>query len=203
MWETMSGTPRMDYLRVGAPVLEVALSSDGQRFAGVTEHSAFVGDVEMQNIIGPRLHVPAFGGCIALNHDGTKLAIAFVGGSTVVYQIAPPLATPPDWFASMTSILISKRFTKTGVIETTEQPGLPAILKTLPAALEGPWGNFARWLVAPPNAQRSLNPWVSFSLEDYAKALSQRPGETTVKELRRLRPMFMNTQAAAVREDAP
>ena len=184
LWDMVSRQPRSGYVRLGSPVLGVALSADGRRFAASTDHDAIVGDVSTQSIIGPRLPLPHSGGELALNADGTMLAAAGIDGATTLFPIAPDIDGPPTWLRDLALTYVSRSFTNDGVMDTTSHPGLLTLKKTVPATASGPWGDFAQWLLTHPGA-RPMSPWTSLYLEEYLDAIAKRPGD--VADLERLR----------------
>ena len=194
IWDTRTRQPRSDYVRLGSPVLGVALSADARRFAATTSRDAQVGDVSVQAILGPRLAVPHCGGEVALNADGTRLAVAGVDGATTIFQIAPDVATLPLWFADLALVVSSRKFTPDGVLEATSHPGLPPLLSAMPASATGTWAEFARWLLSHPGA-RGMTPWTSFTLEDYLESLATRPGDASDLERNRHAPSVRSLQA--------
>ncbi|MBL9143248.1 MAG: protein kinase [Verrucomicrobiaceae bacterium] len=193
LWDTTSRQPRSGYVRLGSPVLGVALSADGKRFAASTAHDAFVGDVNMQAIIGPRLPLPHAGGELALNANGTMLAAAGIDGATTLFPIAPDIDGPPIWLRDLAFTFVSRSFTSDGVMDTTSHPGLLALKKTVPTSATGPWGDFAQWLLTHPGA-RTLSPWTPLYLEEYLDAIAKRPGDASDFERLRHAPAVKSSQ---------
>jgi hypothetical protein len=194
LWDTRTRQPRSDYVHLGSPVLGVALSADARRFAATTSRDALVGDVSQQAIIGPRLPLPHCGGEVALNADGTQLAVAGVDGATTVFHIAPDIAELPLWFAEMTLVFTSRKFTPEGVMEVTSHPGLLTLREAVPAQADGLWADFAHWLLQHPGA-RSMTPWTEFNLEHYLAELAKRPGDVFDIERNRHAPSVRSQKA--------
>lgn len=193
LWDTISRQPRSGYVRLGSPVLGVTLSADGRRFAASTAHDAFVGDVSMQAIIGPRLSLPHAGGELALNANGTMLAAAGIDGATTLFPIAPDIDGPPTWLRDLAFTFVSRSFTSDGVMDTTSHPGLLALKKTVPSTASGPWGDFAQWLLTHPGA-RPMSPWTPLYLEEYLDAIAKRPGDAYDFERQRYSPAVKSIQ---------
>jgi WD40 repeat protein len=187
LWDTRSRQPRSSYVRLGTPVLGVALSGDGRRFAASTDHDVIVGEVATQSILGPRLPFPHTGGEVALNTDGTRLAVAGIDGATTIFQIAPDIPSPPPWFEKFTLTFASRSFTTDGVMDTTSHPGLLALKQALPANSSGPWGDFAQWMLTHPGA-RAMTPWSDLKLDAYLTEVNRRPGDVADIERNRHAP---------------
>ena len=187
LWDRVNGAPRSDYLRLGKPVRAVTFSGDGRRFAVATDESVIVGDVATRAIIGPRLATQGFGGALALDEHGTRVAVSFADGVTQVCQIAADTGAPPEWFNEMARTFIARRFTAQGVLWSTENPELGSIQQSLPNNASGPWNLFSRWLLDHPGG-RTLTPWSSLTLGDYLETMLSRPGEVATSERRKYAP---------------
>jgi WD40 repeat protein/tRNA A-37 threonylcarbamoyl transferase component Bud32 len=189
LWDAQQLTPLADFFRLGEPVLQVAFSGDGQRFACATAGQVVVGDVAARALLGQPFMVRAMGGALALNHDGTRVAFTLDTGEVMVHDIAPPQQRPvPAWFLTLADTYVSRRVNEQGAIEATEHPGLTALRALVPdEAGSDEWSRFAHWLFTH-SGKRTLTPWSELTLEGYLSALQQRPGPATSFEQRRLMP---------------
>jgi len=64
LWDAQQLTPLADFFRLGEPVLQVAFSGDGQRFACATAGQVVVGDVAARALLGQPFMVPRDGRCL-------------------------------------------------------------------------------------------------------------------------------------------
>ncbi|MCB1210662.1 MAG: WD40 repeat domain-containing protein, partial [Verrucomicrobiales bacterium] len=176
LWDVAQLTPLSDYMRFGEPVLRVAFSGDGKRFACATAREIVVGNVSTHSLLGLPFNLPLENNLLALNADGTRVAFGLRGGIVAVYDVAPQLRHPPSWFLDTANALASRTFNSSNVLEATEHPGLEALRQTMPSPLgDDPWSRVCAWLfAAPPN--RPLSPWSDLTPDEYLKAITSRPG---------------------------
>ena len=175
LWDVEQLTPLSDYLQFGEPVLRVAFSGDGQRFACATAREVVVGNVATHSILGLPFNLPIEANVLALNHDGSRVAFGLRGGIVAFYDVAPEISHPPDWFLKTANALASRRFNSSNVLEATEHPGLVALRQTMPSPPgKDAWSQLSSWLFAP-TATRALSPWSGLTTDEYAKAITSSP----------------------------
>ncbi len=184
LWDIQTGAKRGIHLRVGAPVVNLCMSGDGRRFACSTESYTLAGDLAGWSIIGSRLPFPAFGQATALDYHGTRLALAVTFGATLVFDLPTSSTAPPPWFQKLVSGFVSRKFSPTGVIESTEHPGSTALRSLIPKEGNDAWANLARWLLAS-RTGRQLSPWGSLTVENYVQEILKREGPDALMEARR------------------
>lgn len=190
LWSTPDLNPVSDYLRFGEPVLKVSFSGDGKRFACATARQVVVGNVATQSLLGLPFQFLTDGKVLALNQTGTQVAFSLRGGVVVVEDVAPQLATPPEWFLDMANALASRRFNESNVLEATDHPGMAALRETMPPTpADDAWGKLGTWLFTAP-ADRPLSPWGDLTAGEYYDAVSSRPGALNRFEANRLMPII-------------
>jgi WD40 repeat protein len=198
VWTVPELKPVTDYISITGEVKHVTFSGDGRRFAASTEATAVVVDVDARAILGRPLHRRRLGGAVALNADGTRLAVAATTGEIHSYMVAPAPRQPvPGWFLTLADNYVSRKVTSSGAVEQLDHPGLTQLKGMIPASGNAQeWQSMASWLFRH-SGLRTMTPWKPLTLEEYLQAVASRQPPGRDDELRRLQPMRYRAVAPA------